>query len=166
MSGSLRLHLRNNLVGYMALFVALGGTSYAVGTGSIDSREIKNNTVRGRDLRNNDVRSADVRDGSLLRKDFRPGQLLAGPRGPQGPAGGLTGQEIISRGFTSNPHSDDVGFAPCPQGKVVLGGGVFSFQKKPIYASVPVLTGWEAFVTNPDDDAGDFEVYVVCANGG
>jgi hypothetical protein len=77
-----------NVVSLVALFVALGGSSYAalrIGTG-----QIVNNSVRSRDLRNNDVRSGDVRNFSLLRKDFKRGQLPAGrqgPRGPEGPSG-------------------------------------------------------------------------------
>jgi hypothetical protein len=76
-----------NVMATVAVFIALGGTSYAVATGSIDSRELKNNTVRSKDIRNNDVRSTDVRNGSLLATDFRPGQLPSGPTGPQGPQG-------------------------------------------------------------------------------
>ena len=70
-------HLRRQWAGFLALAIALGGTSYAAVTGSIDSREIKNNTVR----------SKDVRNRSLLMKDFKPGQLRAGPQGPQGQPG-------------------------------------------------------------------------------
>jgi hypothetical protein len=40
----------------VCLFIVLGGTSYAVATGSIDRRESENSTVRSRDIRNNDVR--------------------------------------------------------------------------------------------------------------
>jgi hypothetical protein len=71
-------------VAYLALFVALGGTSYAVSTGSIGSRAIKNNSVRSEDIRNNGVRSRDVRNSSLLAKDFKPGQLPQGPQGARG----------------------------------------------------------------------------------
>jgi hypothetical protein len=52
-------------VALLALFISLGGVSYGVATGSIDSREIKNNTVRGKDVRNNSLRGADVRESSL-----------------------------------------------------------------------------------------------------
>jgi hypothetical protein len=79
------------VVAYLALFIALGGTSYGVATGSIGSREIKNNSVRSKDIRNDDVRgkdirtgtirSSDVANGSLLAKDFKRGQLPAGPPG-------------------------------------------------------------------------------------
>ena len=67
----------SNVMATGAVFVALGGTSYAVATGSIDSREIKNNTVR----------SKDVRNRSLLATDFKAGQLPAGPQGDTGATG-------------------------------------------------------------------------------
>lgn len=80
-------HLRQQYAGFLALFIALGGTSYAVATGSIDSREIKNNTIASKDIRNNQVASVDVKNASLLAADFRAGQLPAGARGPQGAQG-------------------------------------------------------------------------------
>jgi hypothetical protein len=48
-------------VALVALFLSLGGVSYGLATGVIDSREIKNNTIR----------SADVRNGGVLGKDAR-----------------------------------------------------------------------------------------------
>jgi hypothetical protein len=49
------------VVACIALFVALGGVSYGVATGYIDSREIKNNTIRGKDVKN----------GALTGKEFK-----------------------------------------------------------------------------------------------
>jgi hypothetical protein len=54
-------------VALLALFVSLGGVSYGVATGSIDSREIKNNTVRGKDVRNNSIRGADILESKLAK---------------------------------------------------------------------------------------------------
>jgi hypothetical protein len=77
----------------IAVFVALGGTSYAVATGSIDSREIKNGTIRTKDI------SKKARN-ALKGQQGPPGPTGAigptggtGPPGPaMGPAGGvLTG---------------------------------------------------------------------------
>lgn len=81
---------------YLALFVALGGTSYAavrVGSSqivnnSIRSKDIRNGHVTSRDIKNNDVRSHDVRNGTLRAIDFQPGQLPAGAAGRPGPPGG------------------------------------------------------------------------------
>jgi hypothetical protein len=65
------------VVASTALFVSLGGVSYGLATGSIGSREIRNNSIR----------SVDVRNRSLLASDFKTGQLPAGPQGEQGPRG-------------------------------------------------------------------------------
>jgi hypothetical protein len=54
-------------VALLALFISLGGVSYGVATGSIDSREIKNNAVRGKDVRNNSLRGADILESSLAK---------------------------------------------------------------------------------------------------
>ena len=59
------------IVAVIALFLSLGGVSYGLATGSIDSRELRDNTVRSRDLRNNDVRGGDVRNDSLTASDLR-----------------------------------------------------------------------------------------------
>jgi hypothetical protein len=76
----MRAHLRRNLVAYLALFVALGGTSYA-------ATALSKNSVGAAQIKRNAVNTAKVRDGSLLARDFRPGQLPAGPRGVAGTQG-------------------------------------------------------------------------------
>jgi hypothetical protein len=68
------------VVAFVALFVALGGVSYGLATGSIDSREIADNTIRSkdirdnsvysRDLRNNDIRDIDIRNGTIKGRDI------------------------------------------------------------------------------------------------
>ena len=62
-------------VALTALFVALGGTSYAVATGSIDSREIKNNTVRSKDILNDSVLGNDVKSSTLTSSDVKNDSL-------------------------------------------------------------------------------------------
>src|SRR4051794_27108432 len=59
------------VVALIALFVALGGVSYGFATGTIDSREVKNNSLRSGDLRNNDVRSLDIRNNEVRGRDIR-----------------------------------------------------------------------------------------------
>lgn len=80
------------VISCLALFVALGGTSYAVS-------KLPRNSVGTAQLKNNAVNSAKVKDGSLLARDFKAGQLppgakgevgaqgAIGPVGPAGPAG-------------------------------------------------------------------------------
>jgi hypothetical protein len=78
----------SSTIAVLALFVALGGSSYAAI--QISGTSIKNGTVTGTDLKNETVKSADIDNRTLLAKDFKPGQLPAGPAGPvgaQGPQG-------------------------------------------------------------------------------
>jgi hypothetical protein len=71
---SLLLHIRGNSIAYAALFIALGGTSYAAGTSLLPA---------------NSVGTKQVINRSLLGKDFKAGQL---PKGAKG-APGLTGSQ-------------------------------------------------------------------------
>ena len=59
------------VIAMIALFVSLSGVAYGVATGSIDSREIKNNDVRSGDLRNNDIRTKDLRNNEVRGLDIR-----------------------------------------------------------------------------------------------
>jgi hypothetical protein len=59
------------VIALIALFISLSGVAYGVATGSIDSREIKNNAVRSRDLRNNDIRTRDLRNNEIRGRDIR-----------------------------------------------------------------------------------------------
>jgi hypothetical protein len=65
-----------NVVSTICLFVVLGGTSYGLATGSIDSREIKNNTVRSKDIRNSQVRGRDIRNSTIRSRDVALDALL------------------------------------------------------------------------------------------
>ncbi len=55
------------IIACVALFLSLGGVSYGVASGFIDSREIKNNTIRSKDIRNGQVTGADVKEASLAK---------------------------------------------------------------------------------------------------
>lgn len=58
-------------VAAMALFISLGGVSYGVATGSIDSREIKDRSIRGKDMRANTVTAREIKRRSLEGTDIR-----------------------------------------------------------------------------------------------
>ena len=53
----------SNVIALCALFVALGGTSYAVTR--ITSKQIKNNTVRSVDIKNRTIKSKDIARGVI-----------------------------------------------------------------------------------------------------
>ena len=91
MLGRLRRRLSYaNVVASLALFIALGGTSYAALT--LTGKNVKDGSLTGQDVRNGSIASADVRDRSLLAKDFKAGQLPAGAQGSPG-APGAAGQK-------------------------------------------------------------------------
>jgi hypothetical protein len=66
----------SNVTATAALFIALGGTSYAVMR--VDSRDVVDNSLRSRDLRNNSLLSTDIRDRTLQARDLRRNGLGGG----------------------------------------------------------------------------------------
>ena len=70
------------LIACLALFISLGGVSYGVATGFIDSRELKNNTIRTQDLRNNDIRGKDIRNSTIGGARRRPSTPSRGRTSP------------------------------------------------------------------------------------
>ena len=95
------------VVAYIALFIALGGTSYGLATGSIDSREIKDNSIRSADIRNNTVRGKDVagQDAFIT----------------YGAADSPVAAHLVPNGADTTLHSADLG-SPCPPGTLAAGG--------------------------------------------
>jgi Collagen triple helix repeat (20 copies) len=172
-------------VAFLALLVALGGTSYAV-------VQLPRNSVGTAQLKKNAVTSPKVRPGSLLRSDFRSGQLPAGPRGPAGPAGpagergpagpaGPAGERGPAGGpgapgatnVTVRLGPEELGssIADCLPGEKATGGGGFVTEVGGyLFGSAPrattgTPTDWEAeaeLVTDPPQPA-TVQAYVICA---
>ena len=59
------------VVALLALFLSLGGVSWGVATGFIDSREIQNETIRSKDIRNSTIRTQDLRNNEIRGFDVR-----------------------------------------------------------------------------------------------
>ena len=68
------------VVAYLALFVALGGSSYA-------AVSLKRNSVKAEHIARNAITTPKVKDGSLLIRDFAAGQIPAGAKGEKGEKG-------------------------------------------------------------------------------
>ena len=80
----MKQHLRyGNVMSTLALFVALGGTSYAaveitgrdVKNGSLTGADVKNRSLTGVDVKNRSLTGSDVKDGALSARDLRQGTL-------------------------------------------------------------------------------------------
>jgi len=115
----------------VAVFIALGGVSYAaitIPTNSVGSKQIKRGAVKNSDLRRSAVKTGKVKNGSLLSKDFKPGQLVAGSpgaTGPQGPQGspGATGPQGPQglKGDKGDPGTNGTNGAPATALWAVVG---------------------------------------------
>ena len=119
-------HIRGNAVAYVALFAALGGTSYAAATlapRSVTTQAIANGAVTQVKLARSSVGENNLRKHSLTAADFKPGALAVAVKGAPGASGaagsngsagppGVPGQDgsasIVARargtGTVSAPH--------------------------------------------------------------
>jgi hypothetical protein len=112
-------HLRSNAVGYLALFVALGGTSYAavnLPAGSVGTRQLRNGSVTPAKLNAHTIGGA-VRDWAFVNQD---GSILGGSHGAHASAPTQPGQPYYVSWGNQFSHSCAVlanspgseGFAP------------------------------------------------------
>ena len=155
MTGKLLAHIRANVIAYLALFIALGGTSYAAIT-------LPRNSVGTKQLRSNAVTSGKVRNGSLRLSDFQSGALKRGPRGPQGPPG-PAGASTLASAKTLRGRFEATGVAG---GANATATGAISFGAQ--LASAParniVLSGTTTqcpgTVADPEAAPGQFCIYV------
>lgn len=132
------------LIAFVALLVALGGTSYAAIT-------LPANSVGGQQLKKNAVTGTKVKDRSLKAADFAVGQL---------PARATT--VTVREGAPST----DRGTATCEPGERAVGGGARTAsglldETKPTPSS-GTPTGWTATAYDGSGTA-DIQVWVVCA---
>jgi hypothetical protein len=79
------------VISCIALFLAMGGVSYGLASGAINSREIKNNTIRSRDIRNGAIRNRDVHRDTLTGSRIRESTLGTVPQ-----ATGLSHFAVVS----------------------------------------------------------------------
>jgi hypothetical protein len=126
-----------NVMATIAVFIALGGSSFAalrvtsrnVPKDALTGADIKNLT--GRDVASNSLTGADVKNlgsrdvanGRLLAEDFAPGQLPAGPPGRDGVNGAanVTYRRAVLGPITQGSYTK--GGARCQAGERLIGGG-------------------------------------------
>lgn len=187
----MRRHLTYaNVTATLALFVALGGSSYAAI--KVTGRDVRDGSLSGRDLRAASLSSREVRNGSLMTSDFHLGQLPSGERGEKGEKGdrgdpgppGAT-QVVMREGsiFHGDPpppgdsYSRIDGGADCEPGERATGGGYYLPAEAVMTRSEPVVStragppadgstpgGWAFDIDNPSRvPLEDARLWVVCA---
>jgi hypothetical protein len=117
------------LVALLALFVALGGTGYAVVSlpkNSVGAKQLKKNAVTAKKIKKNAVGSPKVKDFSLLARDFKLGQLPNGAKGDQGPPGPTFA--AVAAGSLLSPDSDPPASPDGASSGTTDGGRHFDFS--------------------------------------
>src|SRR5262245_34898565 len=113
MAARLVSHLRSHSIAYVALFVALSGSAYAVtaGKNTVRSKSIKNGEVRSLDIQDAGVASVDLAPGAVTAENLAPGAVKAenldpGAVGARGFAKVLSNGNVVSgRGVAGVTHS-------------------------------------------------------------
>lgn len=157
MTAKLIAHIKANVIAYLALFVALGGTSYA-------AIKLPRNSVGNKQLRSNAVTSGKVRNGSLRLSDFQSGALKRGPRGPQGPAGpagaSTLGSAKTLRGrFEATSSTPATGAGATATGAISFGAQLPSAPARNIVLS-GTTTQCPGTVADPEAAPGQLCIYV------
>lgn len=164
-----------NVLVLLALFIALGGTSYAALT-------LPKNSVGTPQIKPRAVTLSKI--STSARKSLKGQTGPAGPTGPVGPTGpkgdqgdtGLTGASgpvnVVMRIGTPNAVASNAAAtasADCDAGEMATGGGFFSQVDVQVTASRPVpltagadATGWQATVKNTTASSASFGAYVMC----
>lgn len=165
------VHVKHNVVGYLALFAALGGTSYAavrLTPGSVTNRALARGAVSHTKLAANSVNARNIINGTLTRADFAAGTLGAskngangtaggnGSRGPAGPAGpvGAAGPAGADGSAAIVARARGTGAVSAPHGastSVPVSGGTWNQDP----GDVDLVTG-SATITTPSACTGSF----------
>ena len=157
MSSRISDHVRSNVVGYLALFIALGGTVYAadkvgsndIKTGAVKSKQIGDDKVKSKDIKDEKgVTSRDVKDDSLTGEDIDESSL-----------------GTVPRAAAADSASSLEGFDPSN----LLASDRILHGRAPSGADEALLFEWPGTgvqVRTHDTDAGDeiFEVRIVNTN--
>ncbi|MDQ4048214.1 MAG: hypothetical protein M3131_02375 [Actinomycetota bacterium] len=126
------------VIACIALFVSLGGVSYGLATGIVDTRAIRNNTIRTQDLRNNDIRAIDIRNSTIRGRDVALNTL--------------TGTDIAEAKLRQVPSA-----ATADNASALGGIGVAGFVRAndSAFTPLPLSPGW---ATIPGETAPGFYV--------
>ena len=155
----------STVAAYLALFIALGGTSYA-------ATKLPKNSVGATQIKAGAVSSSEVKNGSLTRSDFKASSIPAGAQGPQGLQGlkgdkgdkGATGVVgPATTRFFQHPADLAAGASAtltvfCPDGQAAIGGGIRGdaqdSEATTVTSSRPAASPAS---TNPPADGGTFQ---------
>jgi hypothetical protein len=163
------------VLAFVALLVALAGTSYAaiqLPANSVGTKQLKKNAVISKKVKNRSLKAVDFATGQLPRGPQGP-QGAQGPAGPQGPKGdkGDPAPTPIITVRASDPASGDAAVF-CQDGEVALGGGGtpgangFLTDSEPDALDGETPTGWFASAADVNGGPVDVMAWVICGAPG
>ncbi len=120
------------VIACMALFVSLGGVSYGVATGIIDTRALRNNTIRTQDLRNNDIRAIDIRNSTIRSRDVASNTL--------------TGSDVAESKLKQVPSAASADTAGNASALGGIGAGGFVRADSSPFTPLPLTGSWAPVV--------------------
>jgi hypothetical protein len=166
------MHLRRprhgTVAAYLALFVALGGTSFAASTA------LPSNSVGTSQLKSSAVTGAKVKNGSLTSSDFKKGSLPAGakgatgatgPAGPAGPTGPAGAGEIAVAAINQSGAVDSVSSGSLSGANIIHNvAGAYCITGLPTTPKNIIATPYSGF-NGPIDVSALIGVYGQCPLG-
>jgi Collagen triple helix repeat (20 copies) len=183
--------VQRNGIAMLALFLALGGTTYAastalIGANTVASPQVVNGSLKAKDL---SAKARKALKGNRGLRGFKGAQGARGATGPQGttgiqgPKGNAGATNVITRTATVSVPAGGVAavIAVCNAGEVATGGGAllsgyFNTGPATVVRSYPSLgnsegnaggaapTSWTTRMYNPTGGALNADGYVVCAS--
>jgi hypothetical protein len=180
------------VISLIALFVSLGGTSYAAITAlpknSVGTKQLKKNAVTAPKIKNKAVTAAKINTNGLIvpralhassansatNANHATNADSATNAATAAAANALNGvQYVRSAPFTNHANSVDPGDVVCPAGMFVIGGGAIGDPLTPtnqdISGSYPVEAGqttlpngWHVNMDNTNAVNLTFTVYAIC----
>jgi hypothetical protein len=186
--------LRRNTIAMLALFLALGGTTYAastalIGKNTVASPQVVNGSLGTKDL---SKRARAALKGNRGPRGFTGAQGVQGAKGDKGDKGdtgtaganGATNVVIRTGSVSVADGTRNFAVAACAAGEHATGGGarftglsatnqhllVYSYPKNAatpatgVPAAGDVPTAWQASAFNSSGSADTLNVFVVCAS--
>jgi hypothetical protein len=188
---SLWRYLRRHHVALLALFVALGGTSYAavkLPRNSVGTQQLKNGGVRAADVGSTAITTPKLKNGAVtgakVAGDSLTGvNVLESSLGPvpaansagsateaqhAGVAATLESATLGVRTFTNIAGQVTTGATSCPAGltPVAMGVQVSDPSSQFLIDNFPNGSGWSARVANTDTTDHSFTTFLSCTSVG
>jgi hypothetical protein len=157
-----------NVVATIALFVVLGGTSYAalqLPRNSVGSQQLKRNAVTAAKIKRNAVTAAKIRRNAVTGSKVNEATLGKVPQA--GTADALGNFDYNAATVANPPGQNTPGTVSCDPGQRVVGGGIRAddIVNQVLVDSYPRGTdGWSGTVFNGGAATVNFTIFAICTS--